>query len=667
MLSTGKTPVESLSGQPPMRDYRNDLDESQYRAANHLAGPAQVIAGPGSGKTRTLTYRIATLIENHQVEPGRILPLTFTKKAAGEMKTRLEQLLGEGRAQAVPAGTMHAWCYRTLKIQKGRSSATDIVRAWDGGIITDGMQIRLWRQAHEKAQARLTKAGEVSTEVETLKNLGMTHQALEGRAAEDQDDRDYEIAQVWRAYRKLQQNATRDGKGCIDFEDMLLETKVMLERDAELRAELMGLYDFVLIDEAQDLNPVQWQITEHLAPAPGSNLMVVGDEDQAIYAFRGAVPEDLVAFDQVYTESTRYVLDRNYRSHAHIVAAATSLIQHNKNRYDKRLWTDRTAGAPIHAEIVYSPREEAALAVHAIQETVNCDGRSYQDCAILVRCWWQTRALEDALMRARIPYIVVGGASFYGRREIRDVLAYLRLCCDPDDDDALERIFNVPNRFLGAKARERLHSAAERNDCSLFDALRATSWSKPYMRDAAIELSWTITKLFQLSRTEPPYRVIEAMLNTTKYRAYLNKEPDGEDRNDNVDELLETAGDFTSVADLVFYAQQVEASAKRHEDDVDAVSLMTFHRSKGKEFSTVVMTGCADGILPHARSDDLEEERRIAFVGITRAEDLLLMTASTEYRGRHYPPSPYFIEAGLGDPGDPDPNVLEPVTTRSNQ
>lgn len=631
-----------------MIQWEEELDPRQLEAVTHLGGPAQVVAGPGSGKTRVLTYRIAHLISQAGVEPTEILALTFTKKAAGEMKERIAILLSDQAAAKITAQTIHAWCYASLRRNAARDSASDLVAAWDGTIMQNYRQKVAWEMAVGEPKASKVKPGHVGKIVEMAKNNGLTREAYRARGAEEQAENYTAIADAWLRYDQIKMSSgKKDGASALDFEDMLLEAREQLRRDPDLAERTRAFNPHILVDEAQDLNPVQWNLFEILAPPPGGELMVVGDADQAIYAFRGAVPEDLVRFDQKWSTARTYILDRNYRSTPKILDAANRLITNNLERHEKELWTDKTTGAHVELEHAASPEDEADTVIRAIRDATST-GHSFRDCAVLVRCWWQTRAMEDALLKNRIPYIVIGGPSFYARREIRDILAYLEIATDPENgDEALGRIFNVPNRYLGAAARAILEDYAERQDTDLYSALPHAPWTKPYMKEAAEELSWIITRLWRLARTEPPARVIEAMISYTRYEEYLRKEPDGEDRIENVHELIDASTNFESAHDLVFYAKQVEDSQPSKEQNTNAVELMTVHRAKGKEFHTVATIGFVDGIFPHERSDDLEEERRIAFVAMTRAEERLLLTSSRYYRTKTYDPSPFLAEAGI--------------------
>lgn len=286
------------------------------------------------------------------------------------------------------------------------------------------------------------------------------------------------------------------------------------------------------------------------------------------------------------------------------------------------------------------------------------DGAGYSDNVVLVRCWWQTRAIEDAFLRAKVPYVVVDGPSFYQRREVKDMMAYMRLAIDPDNDEALRRIFNVPNRYLGKAAMAALEAQAERRQMSLAEVLRTTSWPQPGMREGANQLTWILENLRASARSEGPCKLLETIIARTGYLAWLAKEQDHEDREENIRELIASAAEFASLADMLFYAQQVEHARS---EDADAVQVMTIHKAKGKEFRYVWVVGCAEGIMPHARSDDLEEERRIAYVAMTRAEDALTLTTSTTYRDKPHEPSRFLAEAGLELPELPPLDLTEGV------
>jgi len=585
-----------------------NLNAAQLAAVTHRAGPLQIIAGPGSGKTRTLTHRIAWLIDQG-VPPSEILALTFTRKAAAEMRERIATLVSEDASSGIRATTIHSLCLHLLR-QDG----------WKGELIHGGRQFLAWKKATEHTKVHPAHAMRV---VSLAKNNGISRRWFATKARLDLTSTD--IAKAWRAYEQANER-----EGLKDFDDLLVGAFDLL-KDPELAASIRQHWPWVLVDEVQDIAGIQWEIVRQLAPK-GANLTVVGDAAQSIYAFRGASPEDLEAFAAKWNADT-VTLARNYRCSGAILAASERLIDHNGIARD--LYTDNPEGEPVaFREFLDASEEATAIADHL-------EGKPPNDCAILVRTWAQTRAIEQALLKARIPYRVLDGIGFFGRAEVRDAIAYLSLAVDPSNDEALERILNRPNRYLGQAARQTLTARARALGVPLADALTRTDWPKDYMARSANSLD----RVLRVLRAEAPHRSSTAMLREiltlTGYWKWLREQDDSEDRIDNLAELLEAAAEHPDPADFVFYARQL-ASPKSFPD---AVTLSSIHGAKGREWSHVVVAGCAQGVLPHERTESIPEERRLAYVAMTRAKETLLCTTARVYRGRDFEVSQFVHEA----------------------
>ncbi len=610
-----------------MTDLFEGLNADQVRAVQGGDGPVLVLAGPGSGKTRVLTHRIAYLLRERGVRPYNVLAVTFTNKAAREMKGRLLRLCGDA-ADQLTMGTFHAVCVRIL-----RREAAHLGLGANFVILDADDQRRLIGQVLKElnVDSKQYQPSAVHGVISRAKNDLIN--------AEDYRPPTYWHEAVARAFvmydqRKAESNA-------LDFDDLLLKTAELFRDHDEVRAAYQRRYSHILVDEFQDTNKAQYELVGSLAQAH-KNLYVVGDEDQSIYSWRGADFRNVLRFKQDYPEARVYLLQQNYRSSKTILDAAQAVISHNRQRYDKKLWTENEVGVPVHLFEGYEEREEAAFVVGEIQR-LRAEGRSdYGDCAVMFRTNAQSRALEEAFMRQGVPYTVIGAIRFYERKEIKDVLSYLRLIYNPADTLSLMRVFNAPPRGIGPKTVSALGEWAAGLGLSMGQALlhlatlqreQGDLTNTPFSARAGrllAEFGQLLTDLTTLSHQTTLSELLLAVVNQSGYLASLQDHTDeGEDRVNNVHELLSVTGEYNDVAPETALAAFLESVALVSDVDevgrvAEAVTLQTLHTAKGLEFETVFMVGMEEGLCPHSRSmddpDAMEEERRLCYVGMTRAK-----------------------------------------------
>jgi DNA helicase II / ATP-dependent DNA helicase PcrA len=609
-----------------------ELNAEQRQAVEHGDGPLMVLAGAGSGKTRVLVQRIARLVEDG-VRPERILAVTFTNKAAGEMRARLRDLLGWA-ADSMWIGTFHATCARLLRVYHERVGLPR-----DFVIFDDDDQMRIVNQLlkeHDLADAVTPRT--VVSRIDRAKNRG--DDPAEGYARTRAEEIAQEIYPLYRD-RLAREEA-------VDFNDLLLKVLELLESPEG--EELAARFDHVLVDEFQDTNLVQYRLVRNFSRRT-RNLTVVGDDDQSIYAWRGAEPRNLLDFDRDFPDATPIRLEQNYRSTQVILDAANALIGKNQDRHDKSLWTERAGGDPILWEECDDERAEADFIARAIAGLVGEDGREPGDFAVLYRTHAQSRVLEEMLRRSRIPYRIVGGVSFFQRREIKDVRAYLRLLCSSAADSAFERIVNVPSRGIGGTTVDRVRAHARVAGLSLLDAARSCSHGAVASVGAAPRKKLRafvdiIEGLRELqSRGASVAELIIQAVERSGYRERLEIEdtPESRDRLKNLSELVNMASDFDDetggAGALIDFEERISLASANDAADGrgSTVTLMTIHAAKGLEFPVVFLCGLEDGLFPSLRDrredgDDegraLEEERRLAYVALTRAEDRLVLTSA---------------------------------------
>lgn len=617
MLKTGD---ELLRGLNPM----------QKQAVETTDGPVQILAGAGSGKTRVLTHRVAYLLAEKGIHPWNILAITFTNKAAREMKDRIHQLVGP-MAEEIWISTFHSMCVRMLRRdinQVGYSRNFTILDTSDQ--LTVIKQVLKERDLDPKKFEPRTLLGKISR----AKNLLLGPSEMKAQAHTFIDEVACEVYEQYQ--EKLRVNES------LDFDDLLMKTVHLLKSFPEVRDYYQRKFQYIHVDEYQDTNHVQYVLTKILAEKH-QNICVVGDNDQSIYRFRGADITNILHFERDYPQATVIKLEQNYRSTKKILAAANHIIAHNTERKPKNLWTDNDEGEALHQFEAGTEHEEAYyVAEHIIHG--HKQGQPYRDFAVLYRTNAQSRVLEEVLMKANIPYTIVGGIKFYERKEIKDLLAYLRLIVNPHDDLSLARIINVPKRGIGAATLEKISTYARQQGLSLFGALLEmeeiglTQRTLGPLRQFVDLVRHLHAMIEYLSAAE----VTEEILKRSGYREELKRENSLEaaSRLENIDEFLSVAQEFEKrnedkslvafLTDLALISDVDALDEEEKADKGDAVVLMTLHSAKGLEFPTVFLVGMEEGIFPHMRSlddeMDMEEERRLAYVGITRAEKVLHLT-----------------------------------------
>ena len=626
------------------------LNPEQKEAVFHYEGPLLILAGAGSGKTRVLTHRVAWLIEEKQVNPWNIMAITFTNKAAGEMRDRVETMLG-GALGGVWVATFHSTCVRILRRYIDRIGFGTNFTIYDGDdqktIIKEickrfQIDTKLYRERFFMAAISAAKDELLSPDDYAKQVHG--------------DTRKQKVAEVYREYQKQLR-----ASNALDFDDLIFRTVELFQKDAEVLEQYQDRFRFIMVDEYQDTNTAQFKLVSLLA-AKYRNLCVVGDDDQSIYRFRGANIQNILSFEEVYPDAKVIRLEQNYRSTQNILTAANEVICHNEGRKEKKLWTANGDGDKVRFRQFLNGFEEAEYVAGMISRKVGAGKWRYGDCAMLYRTNAQSRTFEEKFLFANVPYKIVGGINFYGRKEIKDVLAYLKTIENGRDDLAVRRIINVPKRGIGATTINRVQEYANTEDMSFYDALRVAG-TIPGVGKSVAKLDGFV-QMIQTMRSKQPYysvkELIEDVLEQTEYRKELMAEGTEEalDRLANIDELLNKAASYAEHADnpsLGGFLEEVAlvADIDNLEEDADHVVMMTLHSAKGLEFPVVFMVGMEDGMFPSYMSissedpADLEEERRLCYVGITRAKETLILTSARQrmVRGEiHYNRVSRFIE-----------------------
>ena len=613
-------------------DLMQGLNEPQQRAVACLQGPLLIVAGAGSGKTRVLTFRIANLLE-HGVPPYRILAITFTNKAAREMRERVDALIGDA-AQDVWLSTFHSFCARFLRMELehyGRYAKNFVIydAADSKGLIRECLKELNIDEKH-------TAPGAVQAHISDAKNRLLDVAAFTAQATDFFAE---QVAKIYALYQsKLQEN------NALDFDDLLMLTVELLTKNEELRTKYQKKFQYILVDEYQDTNGAQYAITKLLA-AEHRNICVVGDADQSIYGWRGADMRNIMNFEKDYPEATVILLEQNYRSTKNILAAANAVIENNLTRKKKELWTDNPTGDRITIYEGATEKNEASYIVREVERLHTMFHVKYGDIAVLCRTNAQSRNIEEAFYATGVPYAMVGSVRFYDRREIKDIIAYLRVIYNPRDTLSLLRIINVPRRGLGPTSIARMMETAEEYRISLFEVITdAQLLSMIPKLSAKVKLAleefaaMVFTFMGQLG-TRPIHEIVEDVIETSGYAAALEEEKkeDNRDRLENLREFISVAKNFDDGAaegenGLADFLAQIAliSDVDQTEQSDGTVTLMTFHAAKGLEFPAVFMAGMEEGLFPHSRTllDDteIEEERRTCYVGITRAERRLYLT-----------------------------------------
>ena len=614
-------------------DILEGLNDAQREAVEHIDGPLLIIAGPGSGKTRVITHRIAYLVRVCGVSPFSILSMTFTNKAAREMRDRMERLV-PGRAESLRTGTFHSFCALLLRLEGERIG---LPRAYS--IFDADDQLSLIKQAMEMAEVnpKQVPAQGIRSVISRAKSVLRDSRGL-GHYSQNYFE---EVsARVYRHYEDL---LIRNGG--VDFDDLLMRSVQLLQEHRDVQEKYQERYQYLMVDEFQDTNIAQYRLAK-LLTGEDENICVVGDPDQSIYSWRSADIRNILSFQNDYPKAKTISLEQNYRSTSNILEAAQGLISVNGMRLEKDLFTENGEGEAVLIHEAYDEEEEADFAIGEITRLVRQERVKPGDCAVMYRVNAQSRALEEACMGRGIKYRLVGGVRFYQRREVKDLIAYLRLVHNPLDEVSLARVINVPLRGIGAKSISELSQWAEQQGISLMAAMQrvesAVTQQQPCPALLTNRAAQSIAKFATMLQTLidnslrlPIVDFIDLVLEETGYRAYLERgDDDVGERWENVLEFRDTAQEFNAETlgdGLASMLERVSlvADVDSYEESDDSLTLITLHQAKGLEFPVVFIAGLEEGLLPHSRSmeseQELEEERRLCYVGITRAQHKLYL------------------------------------------
>ncbi|MGW7067808.1 DNA helicase PcrA [Streptomyces sp. NPDC054855] len=646
------------------------LNENQRAAVVHADSPLLIVAGAGSGKTRVLTHRIAYLLAERHVHPGQILAITFTNKAAGEMKERVEQLVGP-RANAMWVSTFHSACVRILRRESKKLGFTSSFSIYDAA---DSKRLMALVCRDLDIDPKKFPPKSFSAKISNLKNELIDEETFAGQAA---DGFEKTLAQAYAMYQSRLREAN-----ALDFDDLIMTTVHMFRAFPDVAEHYRRRFRHVMVDEYQDTNHAQYALVRELVGPSGgegadvdgpAELCVVGDADQSIYAFRGATIRNILQFEEDYPDATTILLEQNYRSTQTILTAANAVIERNESRRPKNLWTNAGAGAGITGYVADTEHDEAQFVADEIDRLTDAGDAKAGDVAIFYRTNAQSRVFEEIFIRVGLPYKVVGGVRFYERKEVRDVLAYLRVLANPEDSVPLRRILNVPKRGIGDRAEAMIDALSQREKISFPQALKRVDEAYGMAARSANAVK-RFNVLMEELRTivesgAGPAVVLEAVLERTGYLAELqaSTDPQDETRIENLQELAAVAlefeqdsgaaasegegedggeaedaaegagtgvsGTLSEFLERVALVADSDQIPDEEDDGSGVITLMTLHTAKGLEFPVVFLTGMEDGVFPHMRSlgqvKELEEERRLAYVGITRARERLYLTRSS--------------------------------------
>ncbi|MFF9348133.1 DNA helicase PcrA [Streptomyces sp. NPDC014734] len=620
------------------------LNEEQRAAVVHADTPLLIVAGAGSGKTRVLTHRIAHLLAQRGVHPGQILAITFTNKAAGEMKERVEQLVGP-RAHAMWVMTFHSACVRILRRESKKLGFTSSFSIYDAA---DSKRLMALVCRDLDLDPKRFPPKSFTAKVSSLKNELIDEETFAGQAA---DGFEKTLAQAYAMYQARLREAN-----ALDFDDIIMTTVHLLQAFPDVAEHYRRRFRHVLVDEYQDTNHAQYTLVRELVGPAGegdapAELCVVGDADQSIYAFRGATIRNILQFEEDYPNATTILLEQNYRSTQTILSAANAVIERNESRRPKNLWTNAGTGAGITGYVADTEHDEAQFVADEIDRLTDAGDAKAGDVAIFYRTNAQSRVFEEIFIRVGLPYKVVGGVRFYERKEVRDVLAYLRVLANPEDTVPLRRILNVPKRGIGERAEAMIDALSLREKITFPQALRRVDEAYGMAARSANAVKRFNTLMEELRTIVEsgagPAVVLEAVLERTGYLAELqaSTDPQDETRIENLQELAavalefeqergeageEGAGTLAEFLERVALVADSDQIPDEDEDGSGVITLMTLHTAKGLEFPVVFLTGMEDGVFPHMRAlgqtKELEEERRLAYVGITRARERLYLT-----------------------------------------
>ncbi|MFM8966151.1 MAG: DNA helicase PcrA [Actinomycetota bacterium] len=638
------------------------LNPQQQSAVIHHGGPLLVVAGAGSGKTRVLTRRIGYLMAERDVEPFEILAITFTNKAAGEMKERVAALVGK-RAKAIWVSTFHSTCVRILRQEATRLGFSASYSIYDQA---DSVRLVTLVMRDLNLDQKRYNPRAVAALISNAKNelLG----PADYRNATTNHFEEI-VAEVYAIYQQRLTSAN-----AMDFDDLIMKTVEVLQKFPDARARYRHRFKHILVDEYQDTNHAQYILIRELVGTdregiPAAELCVVGDADQSIYGFRGATIRNILQFEEDYPDATTILLEQNYRSTQNILSAANAVITKNESRKEKNLWSDAGSGSKLVGFVAENEHHEAEFVRDELYKLSDTGKSRYGDTAIFYRTNAQSRVFEEIFMRAGVPYKVVGGVRFYERKEVKDLLAYLRVLVNPDDEVSLRRIINTPKRGIGDRALDSIDDLAKRDTISFWQALsRSTSTELSPRANSSIQAFVSMMTALQVlvEANRPPSTIAAAILEQSGLLEELraSHDPQDEIRVENLEELVAvieeyeerivgegetpTLGGFLEEVSLVADADEIPEG----EDHGGVVTLMTLHTAKGLEFPTVFLTGMEEGVFPHSRTlgekKELEEERRLAYVGLTRARERLYLSRA-EYRSawgapNYNPPSRFLDE-----------------------
>jgi DNA helicase II / ATP-dependent DNA helicase PcrA len=613
-----------------------DLNTPQREAVETVEGPLLILAGAGSGKTRVLTRRIAHLIGNCEVHPSRILAMTFTNKAAGEIRDRVEELL-QRSARGLWMGTFHSICARFLRIEAHAAGLEPNFSIYD-----TSDQLAVVRKAIKAAglSDKDYPPKQIRGRISNEKNRMASPDAVEQRAFGFYDQ---QVATIYRAYQK-----ELGDNNAVDFDDLLMRTVTTLRDNTEILEKYQNRFDYILIDEYQDTNRPQYLLAKSLAEHH-QNICVVGDDDQSIYAWRGADIRNILDFEKDYPDTTTIRLEQNYRSTQVILDAGNAVISHNQGRKGKELWSDRAGGDQIRLRRTLDEKDEARWVCQVAQELKVAGKNPYRDTAVLYRTNAQSRALEEHLVRSNIPYVIVGDVKFYERKEIKDLLAYLRLIDNTLDTVSLARVVNTPKRGIGKTSFDRLLDYAATAGVSPYDALGICDRIETLSSGAVKKMKafhGMIEGFRGIAASQPADELTVHIIKATEFLLSLGPygQPDAESRRDNVQEMVTNIQAFVERAEDPIVSEflrevSLMTDLDSWDEATDALTLMTMHSAKGLEFRAVIICGLEDGLFPIIRSaedleddESLEEERRLFYVGITRAMDRLFLSYTRERR-----------------------------------
>lgn len=632
----------------------NGLNPKQLEAVQKIEGVYQIVSVAGSGKTRVLTYKVANMILNENIKPENILMTTFSKKAADEMKERLAKIINKNDIDKLTVGTFHGIAYKILKteftrLQHPLKEAFAFDKDGNSGLLSNAQKQWFVQEAMKTLKMDTSDKADL-TYNEILRIIGTSKNNLisvKGFYEEAITAEEFQIAEVYKLYEEKKKAENK-----IDFDDMLIKLYQLFKAKPSILQTYQNKFKYVLIDEGQDNNKAQYELARMLA-APHNNIMLVGDDDQSLYAFRGAKVKEFINFKRYFPQLEIIKLEHNYRSTPGILRVANKVIKHNTIRLEKEMIAfQQPVENDVEIQVYADEDQEAESIAHKIKE-YNDKNVKYKNMAVLFRTNAQTRAIEDQFIKNAIPYVVYGGQSFYEIKEVKDLISYLELVVNKDNNKALENIINVPTRYLGKEFMKNLKATAKKYGVSLYKALKRTQL-KPYQhRNVMGFLSIIEDMTLRYQSGDTPDRLIRDLIEKIDYYSLIKSKNESEDDNDksqNVDSLLAAMSRYKTADDFLKYVSQVRDMGKK---GADAVQVMTIHRSKGLEFKKVFMSGVSEGLLPHRYSlesgdpNSVEQERCLAYVGMTRAEENLHMYSLNTFNGKNVEPSRFMYETEL--------------------